>query len=304
MPLLDEIPSLEDWGMEDRSNSIEFGKLWWSFAPNLADDWKLDHSHLDNNVFHDKMTVDKNSSPFWQYGAHEEGNSWLQYHSVRPNMVIEEPFCTYNSMSSIIKHVSYLQQCVTVLEMKTKDLSYKYWCCPTKSTSLPGFRLNEYWRIIQNDFAPLYRSFLETGDSLLLLRQCLFDDRLGWRHAIWIRMFVILTFGPNMEGIFSPRIIDGVFSTDHIILDGKAELEEVKMDPELSVKLLMKSLFRVSAVWVWTLEVAWADAHEAVVTSQLNRLWKEGPMAQRIISAVPGERDVQFLADFFRIVHE
>ncbi|KAK7403084.1 hypothetical protein QQX98_011149 [Neonectria punicea] len=302
MSSLEESLSLEDWVEVDQSNSIGFEKLWWIFGPNLADDWKLDHSHLDSKVFFDKLTVDKNSKPFWEYGAHEEGDSWLQYHNVRLNMAIEEPFRTYGSMSGIIKHVSHLQECVSILEMKTQDLSDWYLRCPTKSTGLPGFHIDGYWALIQRDFAPLYRSFLETGDLKLLLRQCCFDDRLDWRHAIWIRMFVILTFGSRMDGIFSPRIIDGVFSTDHIILDGKAELEEVKMDPELSVKLLMKSLFRVSAVWVWALEVAWADAHEAVVVSQQNRLLAEGHPAQRIVSEVPEDRDVQFLADFFRIV--
>ncbi|KPM45352.1 hypothetical protein AK830_g1206 [Neonectria ditissima] len=262
-----KLSDLHRWMDESLSHTTGY-KVLRLLAPNANDNWKLDHSHFGSGPFRKKEEVDEQSLPFWRFNTHLEGDSWRQYHSLRPGTSVQEPFRTFDTMNAMVQHVLALRVCVGILEARTENLVEKYWRCPARPIEAA---FQAYWGLIRKDFGPKYRKFLETRNTALLIEECRSDDLLDWRHALWIRMFVLLTFGPKLEELESPRIADGTFRTDHIILDGKTELEEATVAPELSAAFLMKSLFRVSAVWVWTLKVAWTDAHHFVVSSQQRR---------------------------------
>ncbi|KAH7134251.1 hypothetical protein EDB81DRAFT_887057 [Dactylonectria macrodidyma] len=241
-------------------------ELLEDFGPDPNDDWAFDYTNLTCDVYSHKIEIEEELIGKWETETQEEVDSWRQYYSTCKSVHME-PYRTYKDMQDLRREVSVLERCVTILEFKSTFERHQYFHSSSRCTDADFVN---YWILIK-EFAVIYRRYLETGDQDELFNKCRNEDSLNWLQATWIRMFVLLTFGPKLEELESPRFIDGVFNTNHIILHGKQELEAALTDPRISATFFLKSLFRVSAVEVWTLRGPWLWAHDLILEGQRQR---------------------------------
>ncbi|KAH7150413.1 hypothetical protein B0J13DRAFT_523478 [Dactylonectria estremocensis] len=249
----------------DIREKIMLTELLEEFGPNPEDDWAFDYTNLTCDVYTRKIEIEKEMIGKWETEAHEV-DSWRQYYSACKSGHME-PYRTYKEMQELRHEVLVLQRCVTILEFKSTIERHEYFHSESAFTDADFMN---YWILIK-DFALIYRRYLETGDQEELFDKCRNEEPLNWLQANWIRMFVLLTFGPNLEELERPRFVDGAFRTNHIILHGKQELESALNDARISQRFLLKSVFRISTVEVWTLRGPWLWAHDLVLHDQRQR---------------------------------
>lgn len=167
------------------------------------------------------------------------------------------------------QEVVVLQNCVAVLECKTTDAYHEALNYSTTHTNEADLAI--YWEIAQ-DFVNIYQSYLETGDKDRLLNECHERPDLNWRHATWIRMFVLLTFGSELEGVWTSYFADCEFRVDHVTRRGREELPRASSKIRHSTRYLLKSVLRVSAVEAWSHTDSWLHAHDRVLECQKKRI--------------------------------
>ncbi|KAH6995695.1 hypothetical protein BKA56DRAFT_609000 [Ilyonectria sp. MPI-CAGE-AT-0026] len=175
----------------------------------------------------------------------------------------------YKEMKDLQQEVVVLQNCVAILECKTTDAYHEAFNYSTTHTDEADLAM--YWEIAQG-FVNIYQSYLETGDKDRLFNECHERPDLNWRHATWIRMFVLLTFGPSLDGVWTSYFSDCEFRVDHITRQGREELPRASSKIRHSARYLLKSVFRVSAVEAWTHKAVWLDAHDQVLECQKKRI--------------------------------
>lgn len=258
------------------------------FGLDLDYDRVWGHSDPNEEMFYEGAKVEEDSIVTWLTNVHDKGDSYR----------------AYNEMKDLQQEMVVLQNCVAVLECKTTDAYHEAFNYSTTYTDEADLAM--YWEILP-DFVPIYRSYLETGDQDRLFDECHKRPDLNWRHATWIRMFVLLTFGPSLEELYLPRFVDGEFRMNHITSQGREELPCASSKIRLSARYLLKSVFRVSAVEAWTHKAAWLEAHDKVLECQKSRIRDDSMVEKISYLNMPGagleqlivDDDTLFLEDFY-----
>ncbi|KAH7016906.1 hypothetical protein EDB80DRAFT_873640 [Ilyonectria destructans] len=232
------------------------------FGLDLDYDRVWSHSDQNKEMLYEGAEVEEDSIVTWLTDVHDEG----------------DPYRTCNEMKDLQQEMVVLQNCVAVLECKITDVYHEAFNYSTIYTDEADLAM--YWEIVQ-DFVPIYQSYLETGDKDRLFDECHERPNLNWRHATWIRMFVLLTFGPSLEEVYLSRFVNGEFRVGHITCQGREELPRASTKIRLSARYLLKSVFRVSAVEAWTHKAVWLEAHDKVLECQKNRI-RDDSMVEKI----------------------
>ncbi|KAH8736431.1 hypothetical protein BGZ61DRAFT_472757 [Ilyonectria robusta] len=215
----------------------------------------------------------------------------------------EDSYRIRKEMKDLQQELVVLQNCVAVLECKTNDAYHEAFSYCT--TYIDKVDLATYWEIAQ-DFVKIYQSYLETGDKHRLFNECHERPDLNWKHATWIRMFVLLTFGPGLEEVYSPCFVEGRFLATHITSQGMKEFPQVSSKIRLSARYLLKSVFRISAVEAWVDKAVWLKARDKVLKCQKNRIRDDYlekisylDMSDEGLEQLIVDDDTLFLEDFF-----